>query len=69
MTNHFNRRNPNYVEIKGGCVRLYDDGRVKHWDGDISTWRPGFGAFAATSAVGEDETRLLTWRKLQRART
>ncbi len=55
--------NQDYVEIKDGCVRLYDDGRVRHWDGGICCWRQGWGVFGSTSSLGEDWRKLVDWRK------
>jgi hypothetical protein len=61
MTNHPNRKP--YVEIKNGCIRLYHDGRVMHWDGGVSRYRAGWGPYATTATIGEDERVLKEWRR------
>jgi hypothetical protein len=49
-------------EIKGGSIRLHDDGRVEHWNGDICRYRPGWGPYAMTSTLGHDRVVLDAWR-------
>lgn len=46
------------IEIHNGFVRLLDSGHVRHWDAEISAWRPGWGVWDTRSAFGEDERKL-----------
>ena len=49
--------------IHKGAVRLYEDGRVEHWDGPLCCWRPGWGPYGTRSALGEDDRTLERWRR------
>lgn len=51
-----------WISIFNGCVQLGAGGYVRHWDSDLSSWRPGWGPWATHSAVGSDAEMLASWR-------
>jgi hypothetical protein len=53
--------------IHADFVRLFSDGRVSHYDPDICSWRPGWGAWGTRTIMGDDAARVAEWRRAVRA--